>query len=95
MYGLTPKPSGSSSSLSSLSESLKSAGVGEGPPQQREGSHHSCSPRLRLKAAVLCCVHHITKTTTTTTKNLSNNSLGFAKTFNILKKHPLQHLLGR
>ncbi len=30
MYGLTLKPSGSSSSLSSLSESLKSAGFGDG-----------------------------------------------------------------
>ncbi len=39
MYGLTPKPSGSSSSLSSLAGS---------PPQQREGSPCDCFP-------CLCC----------------------------------------
>ncbi len=52
MYSLTQKPSGSSSSLSSLSESLQSAGFGDGggesPPEQTEGSPRDCFP-------CLCC----------------------------------------
>ncbi len=47
MYGLTPKPGGLSSSLSSLSESLKSAGVGDG------GGEKSSTAERRLSSWML------------------------------------------
>ncbi len=56
MSGLTPKPSGSSSSLSSLSESLKLAGFGDGCGEKSSAAEGRLSSWLFSMFTLLAAV---------------------------------------
>ncbi len=56
MYDLTPKPSGSSSSLSSLFESLNLAGVGDGCGEKSSTAERGLSLRLFSMFMLLAAV---------------------------------------